>query len=307
MRNFLITGGAGNVGGSLARRLSLEPNNKVVIIDDLSTGSQSKLPTSGNVEFLRANCNNYDEIYSLLLARNFDFIFHYAAMVGVERTLRYPMSVLGDIEGFKNITDIAKKSKAKRLFFASSSEVYGNSTVFPQTVDGTPINCRLPYSAVKNIGEIFVKEFCLENGISYTNLRFFNTYGPLQSEDFVLPKFIAQALQGKDLTIYGEGLQTRTFCYIDDNIDSIIKMIEGEIGINETINIGSDVEVTILDLAELVKDLTRSKSKIIHLPALPLGDMPRRLPEISRMRSILGRDLVSLAEGIMKILHTQNV
>jgi len=135
--------------------------------------------------------------------------------------------------------------------------------------------------------------------LNYTIFRFFNTYGPRQSTDFVISKFISLALQNRDITIYGDGLQTRTFCYIDDNLETTEKILNQSNLDNEVINIGSDQEITILELAQKVIKLLNSKSKIIHLDPLKEGDMTRRKPDISKMKVVLTRALTSLDEGIM--------
>ena len=139
-----------------------------------------------------------------------------------------------------------------------------------------------------------------EYGLDYTIFRFFNTYGPLQSEDFVISRFIGQALRNNDLTIYGDGSQTRTFCYIDNNLDVAIAAMEQGLCINDVMNVGSDVEISVLELALLIIELLGSKSKIIHLPSLKDGDMTRRKPDITKMRAILNRELLPLDEGIRR-------
>ena len=305
MQRILVTGGAGNVGSSLANRLALNPDNFVTVVDSLLTGKKDKLyPALGqsNFKFIKADVNNFKDISAIMLANSFDYVFHYAAVVGVKRTLDNPKMVLDDIDGIKNILDLSKNTAVKRVFFSSSSEVYGEPVEIPQFEDTTPLNSRLPYAIVKNVGEAFFKSYYQEYGLEYTIFRFFNTYGPRQSTDFVISKFIEQALSGQDITIYGKGDQTRTFCYVDDNLDLIEKILyEGHFK-NEVINIGSDEEITILDLAKKVIELTNSTSKIINLPALPEGDMTRRMPDISKMRAILQRDLVSLSDGILKTI-----
>ena len=141
----------------------------------------------------------------------------------------------------------------------------------------------------------------------YTIFRFFNTYGPNQSEDFVVPRFIKAALKNEPITLYGDGLQTRSFCYVDDNIDTCIKTMENINCVNDVINVGSNKEMTILDLAKTIIACTGSKSEIIHLPALEEGDMTRRCPDTTKMKVILGRDLVSLEQGIQKLVaHYEN-
>lgn len=309
MRNILITGGAGNVGGSLAGRLVLDSNYHVTIVDNLSTGSIEKLPSEEykNWSFIKADVNNFRDISTIMMSRKFDTVFHYAAVVGVKRTLENPKRVLDDIDGIKNILDLSKNTGVNRVIFSSSSEVYGEPVEIPQFEDTTPLNSRLPYAIVKNVGEAFLRSYFQEFGLKYTIFRFFNTYGPNQSKDFVIAKFVDLALAGKDITVFGDGMQTRTFCYIDDNLDVTKSILDNNSCINDVINIGNDHEITILELAQTIIRITKSSSKIIHLPALKEGDMTRRKPDISKMRKHLSADLTPLEEGIRKMIdHAQN-
>jgi len=300
MKKILVTGGAGNVGGALVEKLVKDSSNFVVIVDNLSTGFISKLPSKefDNWKFIKADVNDYREISSIMLAYNFHYVFHFAAVVGVARTQENPVSVLNDISGIKHILNLSKNSSVEHIYFSSSSEVYGEPVELPQHEHRTPLNSRVPYAVVKNVGESFLKSYQQEFGLSYTIFRFFNTYGPNQSTDFVVSKFLAQALKNQNITIYGDGSQTRTFTYIDDNIDTCIAIMNSKLLQNDVINIGSDKLLTILELARLVISLTNSKSKIIHLPPLKEGDMTRRQPDNSKMKEILGRDLISVEDGI---------
>ena len=298
-KRILITGGAGNIGGSLARELVRRGTSEVLVVDNLQTGSIEKLPPDGpTFSFIRADVNDYADIAPVFFGFRPDFVFHYAATVGVERTTRNPMMVLDDIAGIRNVLTLSKGLNVERIFYSSSSEVYGEPVEFPQKEDSTPLNSRLPYAVVKNLGEIFMKTFQREFGLPYTVFRFFNTYGPLQSTDFVVSRFITQALNGEDITIYGDGSQSRTFCYVDDNVSFQLECLDQGLHINETVNVGSDHELTVLELARLVVERLGSTSKIIHKPALAEGDMRRRMPDNSRMREALGRDLLSIEEGI---------
>jgi nucleoside-diphosphate-sugar epimerase len=308
MRKILITGGAGNIAGSLARRLVQHPDDFIVVIDNLSTGSVSKLPPAGlpNYQFIEGDVNDKSQLEAVMLSHSFDFVFHYAAVVGVSRTLSHPLSVLKDIDGIRNVFDMAKETGVKRVFYSSSSEVYGEPVSLPQHEEITPLNSRLPYAIVKNLGEAFCKSYYQEFGLPYTIFRLFNTYGPGQSEDFVLPRFLKAALRNEPVTIYGDGSQTRTFCYVDDNIDTTLGILDNKEAENQTINIGSDQEITMLDLAKKVIGLTGSSSSIIHLPPLKEGDMTRRKPDITRMKQFLHRPLTSLDEGINKLLAFYN-
>jgi nucleoside-diphosphate-sugar epimerase len=303
MPKILITGCAGFIPSSLADRLLQDPANYVVGIDNFLTGKNRNIPEAGNFKFIKANVNNYEDISGVMLSYQFDYVFHYAAVVGVKRTLDNPLMVLDDIKGIQSVLHLAKNTGVKRVFFASSSEVYGEPVEFPQNEFTTPLNSKLPYAIVKNVGEAFLKSYQQEHNLNYTIFRFFNTYGPKQSTDFVLSKYIKAALANEDITVYGDGLQTRTFCYIDDNIDATVKCLGEDLIVNDVINLGSAKEITIKELAALVIRLTGSSSRIVHLPALKDGDMRRRCPDNSRMLSILGRDLLPLEDGIHKILH----
>jgi nucleoside-diphosphate-sugar epimerase len=303
MANILITGGAGFVPSSTADRLLTDPNNSIVLVDNLLTGSMSKVPQSDRCRFIKCDVNNYAEITPILCSRNFDYVFHYAAVVGVKRTLDNPLMVMDDIQGIRNILELCKNTGVKRVFYSSSSEVYGEPVELPQHEETTPLNARLPYAIVKNIGESLCRSYHQEHGLDYTIFRFFNTYGHKQSADFVVTKFIKAALKNEPITLYGDGLQTRTFCYIDDNTEACINAMKRDDAKNETFNIGNDKMVTIKELAEIIIRLTQSKSKIVHLPALPEGDMTRRQPNIEKMKTLLDRDLMPLEKGLRRILN----
>lgn len=306
-RRILVTGGAGFVASSLAQRLADNPDNYVVIVDNLLTGSMEKLPLNvhDNVKYIKADVNNFNDISIIFSAFSFDYVFHYAAVVGVKRTLANPVMVLNDLNGIKNILDLSKNTSVKRVYYSSSSEVYGEPVEFPQNEHTTPLNSRLPYAIVKNVGEAYLRAYYQEYGLEYTIFRFFNTYGPKQSSDFVMSKFIQAAVHNMDITIYGDGSQTRTFCYIDDNIDASLNAFYNDLLINEVANIGSDYEITILDLAHKVLQITGSPSQIVFLPALKEGDMTRRCPDISIMKQLLQRRMTTLDDGIARLLESR--
>lgn len=303
-RKILITGGAGFIPSSLADKLIQNPDNYVVAVDNFLTGSAHNLPTANlpNYQFIKADANSYEQMMAIMVSNKFDYVFHYAAVVGVQRTLMNPLLVLNDLKGIENILELAKNTGVKRIFFSSSSEVYGEPVEFPQNEDTTPLNSKLPYAIVKNVGEAYLKSYYKEHGLEYTIFRFFNTYGPKQSSDFVMSKFIKSALKNESITINGDGMQTRTFCHIDDNVEATLIMLDQDKCINDVVNLGSDREIPIIDLAKMIISATGSKSEIVHLPALKEGDMTRRMPENSKMKSLLGRDLLPVEAGIQKIL-----
>lgn len=303
MRKILVTGGAGFIASALAEKLISDKENYVVVIDNFLTGRKDRLPKpADNWKFIKCDVNSLNDITAIMVSYSFDYVFHYAAVVGVQRTLDNPVMVLNDIQGIKNVLDLAKNTGVKRVFFASSSEVYGEPTTLPQNEHTTPLNSRLPYAVVKNIGEAFCKSYKEEYDLDYTIYRFFNTYGPKQSTDFVMSRFIRMALKGQDITVYGDGSQTRTFCYVDDNIMATTNAFYKNLCVNDIVNIGSDIELPVLDLANIIISITGSKSKVKHLPPLAEGDMKRRVPDISKMKTLMDRDITPLEIGIKKVI-----
>lgn len=302
MTTILVTGGAGFVPSHLVEKLAEDKQTKLVVQDDLSTGSKDYLPVNKNIIFENGDSNSLADLTRLFLKYKIDYVFHYAAVVGVQRTLRHPLLVLRDIQGFENLLELCHQANVKRVYFSSSSEVYGESPDFPQHEEYTPLNSRLPYAIVKNVGEAYLRSYHKQKGLEYTIFRFFNTYGPRQSTDFVMSKFIDAALSGKNITVYGDGEQTRTFCYVKDNIEATTKAFKKNLLINDVANIGSNIEITINELAETILRLTNSKAKIVHLPPLKEGDMSRRLPVVDKMKMLLGREFTPLEDGIKAVI-----
>ncbi|MBK6342603.1 MAG: NAD-dependent epimerase/dehydratase family protein [Flavobacteriales bacterium] len=309
MSRILVTGGAGFIASDLALKLASDPANQVTVVDNLLTGDRRKLPVQlpANLRFIKCDVNRFEDISAVFYAYGFDYVFHYAAVVGVKRTTDNPVMVLRDIDGIRNILDLSKNTGVKRVLYSSSSEVYGEPVEIPQNERTTPLNSKLPYAIVKNIGEAFLRSYQKEFGLEYTVFRFFNTYGPKQSKDFVVSKFIRAALANEDITLYGDGMQTRTFCYIDDNTDACLAAFHGNQVLNDVVNIGSDAELPIKDLARMIIDITGSSSRIVHLPPLEEGDMTRRMPDITRMRALLGREPLPLREGLERIIALATV
>ena len=303
-RKILVTGGAGFIPSVLAEKLAENSENEIVIVDNLLTGSMEKIPVSkhNNIKFIKCDANDLNDISGVFYGYQFDYVFHYAAVVGVLRTLDNPVMVLNDITGIKNILSLSKNTGVKRVYFSSSSEVYGEPVEFPQNEETTPLNSRLPYAIVKNVGEAYLKSYKKEYDLDFTIFRFFNTYGVKQSKDFVVSKFISKALKNEDITLYGDGSQTRTFCYVDDNVDACLKAFYENRFVNDVVNIGGDIEITIANLAQTIIKLTGSSSKIVHLPALEEGDMTRRQPDVSKMKQLLNRPTKSLEEGLKIVI-----
>jgi UDP-glucose 4-epimerase len=306
MKYILVTGAAGQVGSCMVDYLVQQQDVFVVAVDNFLTGKKENLPAVSlpNYKFIQCDVNNYEALSGVMLSYKFDFVFHYAAVVGVKRTLEHPLWVLNDIKGIENILNLSKNTGVERFFFSSSSEVYGEPFEHPQNENTTPLNSKLPYAVVKNVAEAYIRSYQKEFGLDYTIFRFFNTYGPKQSEDFVVKKFIKLALNNENITLYGDGSQTRTFCFIDDNIRATASCLFENKFVNDTLNIGSDIEMTIKELAELVIKVTGSQSKIEYLPALEEGDMTRRRPDISKMKTLIPNQFTALEAGILNIIKT---
>jgi nucleoside-diphosphate-sugar epimerase len=301
-QSILVTGGAGNIGSALVRALTGDAGCEVVVADNLLTGSVEKVRIpADNLTIVKCDVNDFEDISSLFYRFRFTHVFHLAAVVGVQRTLDNPLLVLKDIAGIENVLRLSKNTGVKRIYYASSSEVYGEPFEIPQNERTTPLNSRLPYAVVKNVGEVYLRTFQKEFGLPFTIFRFFNTYGPRQSEDFVLPRFVRAALEGNPLRVYGDGSQTRTFCYVDDTVDACVAAHRRGAFENDVVNVGSDQEMSILELAQLVVRVIGGKSKIEFMPPLPEGDMSRRCPDTGKMRDLLNRPLVPLEVGIQRL------
>lgn len=305
MKNYiLITGVAGNIGSSLALSL-LKKKYNVIGLDNFLTGKKEKLPNKSfkNFKFFFGDVNNKKKISILFRLYKIKFVFHFAAVVGVKRTLQFPLKVMKDIDGTKNLLDLSIKYKVMKFFYSSSSEIYGEPIKLPLQEEQSPLNSRLPYSVVKNVSENYIKIFSEEYNLNYTIFRFFNTFGPNQSDDFVIPKFLKLAMKNLPIPIYGDGKQTRTFLYIDDNIDTIINCFERNLYINDTINIGSKTQYKIIDLAKKIIKLTNSSSELKYLPKLPRGDMRRRQPDNNKMKKALNRKIFNLNLALQKYIN----
>ena len=304
MKKILVTGGAGFIGSNLVEKL-LKSNYNVIVIDDLSTGKYLNIKNfllNKNFIFFKGDVNNSIFINKIFKKFKFDYIFHYAAVVGVERTIKNPILVLNDIKGFENILNNMVKYKSKKIFYASSSEIYGEPVTMPQDEKTTPLNSRLPYAVVKNVGESFLRSYKKKYNVDYTIFRFFNTYGPRQSNDFVISKFVFAAKNNKNINIYGDGKQSRTFLFIDDNVSLTYEIFKKNYFNNDVINIGSDKKVNISHLANTIKKITKSNSKIVYVKPLKEGDMYRRQPSIFKLKKTKKVNFTSLNRGLLKTI-----
>lgn len=299
----VVTGGAGFLGSHLCDKLISE-NFKVICIDNLITGNLN------NIEHLFGNENflfmKYDVTNYIHVSGRVDYILHFASPASPIDYLELPIQTLkvGSLGTHKTL-GLAKEKKA-RFLLASTSEVYGDPTIHPQSEDYwgnvNPIGPRGVYDEAKRFAEAITMAYHRYHGVDTRIVRIFNTYGPRMrlNDGRALPAFVSQALKGKDVTVFGDGSQTRSFCYVDDLIDGIFKLLMS----NETnpVNIGNPEEITIKQFAEEVIRQTNSKSKIIF-KELPEDDPKVRQPDITKAKTILGwQPKVNREEGLKKTI-----
>lgn len=301
-KRILVTGGAGFLGSHLCERL-LASENTVICVDDLSTGSFDNIkPLLCEERFKFYKCNVQ---YSIL--HTADEIYNLACPASPVKYQANPARTMKtNILGALNVLDIAKQTGAKVLQ-ASTSEVYGDPERHPQKEDYwgnvNPNGIRGCYDEGKRAAECLFADYRRQYGINTKIARIFNTYGPrMDIEDGrVVSNFIVQALTGKDITIYGDGSQTRSFCYVDDLIDGLVKLMESPI--SGPVNLGNPIELTVLDIANIIKEITGSKSRIVFRP-LPEDDPQKRMPDISYAREYLKwSPKIELFVGIKKTVE----
>jgi UDP-glucose 4-epimerase len=311
----LITGGAGFIGSHLAEAL-LNQGHEVDIIDNLSTGSirnVGHLKTNPRFKYTIDTLTN-EPLLAELIDRN-DVIFHFAAAVGVKLIVDEPVHTIEtNVHGTEVVLKHANK-KRKKVVIASTSEVYGKSTDVPFREDadlvmGATVKHRWAYACSKAIDEFLALAYYKERGLPVIIVRFFNTVGPRQTGQYgmVLPSFVRQALAGEPITVFGDGTQSRSFTYVGDVVECLMKLVNEPKALGQVFNIGNKEEVTILRLAEIVKSRTGSASPIEFVPydkAYEEGfeDMPRRVPDLSKIRALVGYEpKVQLDEIISRVI-----
>jgi UDP-glucuronate decarboxylase len=296
----LVTGGAGFIGSHLCERL-LAQGHEVLCLDNFFTGRRA------NVEHLLDRRDfeliRHDVIEPILL--EVDRVYNMACPASPVHYQFNPVkTVKTSVMGAINMLGLCKRTRA-RMLHASTSEVYGDPTVHPQREDYwgnvNPIGPRSCYDEGKRVAETLCFDYHRQNQVEIRVVRIFNTYGPrmLLDDGRVVSNFVVQALRGEDITLYGDGAQTRSFCFVDDLVEGLVRMMEHP-SATGPVNLGNPGEFTIRELAELVLELTGSKSKIVNRP-LPQDDPARRRPDIERARELLGwQPAVALREGLTR-------
>jgi UDP-glucose 4-epimerase len=296
----LITGGAGFIGSHLAERL-LEHDYRVTVLDDLSTGAIANLahlPEGDDLTFVGGSITDTATVNDLV--GQADHVFHLAASVGVKRIVDSPIeSISTNIRGTEVLLEASARFE-KPTIVASTSEVYGKSSKIPFSEDddlvlGPTHNLRWSYAASKAIDEFLTLAYVRDSGLPATIVRLFNTVGRRQTGRYgmVIPRFVKQAINGEPITVHGDGAQRRAFAHVSDAVEAIHKLSLSPEATGQVFNVGNDVEISIYELAELVRERAKSDSPIIKVPyeqAFGEGfeDIRRRVPDLTRVRSAVG-------------------
>jgi len=295
---YLITGGAGFIGSHLAEKLTTR-GDKVVVFDNLSTGLAENLSgIKDKILFHEGNILDRAVIEKFVLES--DYVVHLAAALGVFNIINKPLeSLKTNLRGSELVLEVCDKYR-KPVLIASTSEIYGKNNKVPlneedDRIIGHPLKSRWSYSEAKAVDESLAYFYYLENKLPVRIVRFFNTVGPRQVGHYgmVLPRFVSAALKNEPLSVYGTGDQIRCFCHIDDAVKALVLVMDSDKTVGEVYNVGNNQQISIIELAKKVIELTGSSSsieKIAYEKAYPEGfeDMQRRVPDISKIRRVLG-------------------
>jgi UDP-glucose 4-epimerase len=295
---YLITGGAGFIGSHLVEKL-ITRGDQVIVFDDLSTGSASNLSGIENkIKFEQGNI--LDKVAIDKLVSESDYVVHLAAALGVFNIVNRPLdSLKTNLQGSEVVLEACDKYR-KPLLIASTSEIYGKNDKVPlneedDRIIGHPLKSRWSYSEAKAVDESLAYFYYLENKLPIRIVRFFNTVGPRQVGHYgmVVPRFVSAALKNEPLSVYGSGDQIRCFCHVDDAVRALLLVMDSDKAVGEVFNVGNNQQISIMELAKKVIDITRSTSsieKIAYEKAYTAGfeDMQRRVPDISKIKRVLG-------------------
>jgi UDP-glucose 4-epimerase len=301
---YLVTGGGGFIGSHIVRRL-VEMGERVRVIDNFTAGKMENLQDLESVEIIHGDILDAPALEKAM--NGVQFVLHQAALRSVPLSVEKPALVNRvNVEGTINVLVAARDARVRRVVFASSSSVYGNTKIFPNRESLTPSPIS-PYAASKLAGEHYCRVFSLLYGLETISLRYFNVFGPRQDPNSqyaaVIPRFITNALQQRPLEIHGDGLQSRDFSYIDNVVDANLLAAHSEGGIGEAFNVAQGQCYSLLDFVDLLQRMTRKELAVEHVAARP-GDVRQTLADVSRSRDLLGyRPGVSFEEGILRTVR----
>jgi len=300
---ILITGGAGFIGSNLAKRLVAE-GHTVVILDNLLRGNKLDKETFNQIVFIQGDVR--DESLVIDAAKGCDLVFHFAAVLGVDIVADNPVETM-DVEviGTRNVVNACEINNVKYLMYASTSGIYSHSAIVKNALtEEILVDPRTSYAMAKRYNEIYLASHFEEKGLNVLSLRFFNIYGSNQDNRMVVPLFFEQATTGQPLTVYGNGKQTRDFTYIDDTIESCVRLMR--IRGCHIVNIANEQEWSILDLAQLIKKITNSDSRIIFVDAPKKRydyEVERRVGSSIKLKNLTNyKPETNLIQGLEKIV-----
>ena len=308
----LITGGAGFIGSHLADEL-IKAGDKVTVLDDLSTGrfeNIEHLDGKKGFNFVEGTILNEDLVDKLV--EKIDVVYHLAAAVGVDLIVKKPLeSLVTNIKGSEIVLEMVHRYH-KKVLITSTSEIYGKNTNGPLKEDddrilGSPLKSRWSYSTAKAVDEMLAYEYWRQKKVPTVIVRLFNTVGPRQTGAYgmVVPRFVTQALKNEDITVYGDGKQSRCFLHVKNVVTALTKLMNNEKAVGNVFNIGSQEEITIEELAKKIIKIAKSSSKIVYIPydkAYEEGfeDMQRRVPDTTKAKTAIGFKPTMDLEGIIK-------
>ena len=302
---ILITGGAGFIGSNLAKRLA-DDGHEVVVLDSLLRGNKLDKETFERIDFIKGDVRDFETV--LRASRGCDLIFHFAAVLGVDIVADNPVETM-DVEviGTRNIVLAAENNNIKKILYASTSGIYGHSAIENALTEEVLVDPRTSYAMAKRYNEIYLASHYEEKGIDVTSLRFFNVYGWNQDNRMVIPLFFEQALNGRNITVFGTGKQTRDFTYIDDTIEACVRLMHQK-GCN-IVNIANETEWCIHDVATQIRDITQSDSEIIFIEAPKKRydyEVERRVGSSEKLFELTGyKPQTTLGEGL-KLIYERN-
>lgn len=302
---ILITGGAGFIGSNLAKRL-VNDGHEVVVLDSLLRGNKLDKDTFAKVTFIKGDVRDLELMISA--SKNCDLIFHFAAVLGVDIVADNPVETM-DVEviGTRNMIEAANINNVKKVMYASTSGIYGHSAFESVLTEEVLVDPRTSYAMAKRYNEIYLASHHQEKGLNVVSLRFFNVYGGNQDNRMVVPLFFEQAIANEPITVFGTGKQTRDFTYIDDTVESCVKLMD--IQGCHIVNIANEAEWTIAELALKIKEVTKSTSEIIYLEAPKKRydyEVERRVGSSDKLMSLTNfKPQTSLQEGL-ELIYNQN-
>lgn len=305
MKKILVTGGAGFIGSNLVKAL-IEAGNEVTVLDNLCRGNKLDKDVLAAVNFIEGDVRNFDTVKKAV--KGCDTIYHFAAVLGVDIVADNPMETMEtETIGMQNIVSAAIAAGVGKIVYASTSGVYGHSAITRSVTEDITVDPRTSYAIAKRFNEIYLAATYEEKGLNAISVRFFNVYGRKQDKRMVIPRFFEQALKNEPITVYGEGMQTRDFTFIDDTVKACM-LLEEKVQGCEIVNIAHDDEQSINILAEKIKEVTGSTSEIIQV-ASPIKrydfEVERRVGCSDKLHGLVGyKPHTSLEEGLTSFYNS---